>query len=56
MNMMVNLHYHQLLEDGSAEQNVELYKLVNYIHPDNISLIIEVREKLKSSYDLQTIL
>lgn len=46
------VYYHQLLEDGSAEQNVELYKQVNYkeVHPDNISLILTVREKLKSSY------
>ena len=48
-----SIHYHQLLEDGSAQQNVELYKQVNFkeVHPDNISLIVKIRDKLKSNYD-----
>lgn len=46
------LYYHQLNEDGSAEQDVRLYKRVNYaeVHPDNISLLYSIRETLKSKY------
>lgn len=48
-----SIFYHQLLEDGSAEKDLSRYKQVNYdeVHPDNVPLIVEVREKLKSKYE-----
>ncbi len=47
-----NLYYHQLNEDGSIEQDLKLYKKVNWnqVHSDNITLLYSIREKLKSKY------
>lgn len=46
------MFYHELGENGSIEQDVTKYKQIDLgkVHPDNIPLIIKVREKLKSKY------